>query len=93
VGSGIIDGMSSSPPERTAHVPQDARPIAGWASQHAAAPAFDGHLADACDGWRLRRRCVDAGGRQLRDPHPQCLEAQHRYVLALLEHRLSPPPD
>jgi hypothetical protein len=48
-------------------------------------------LADACDGWRLRHRCVDADGTQLRDPHPECLAVQYRYVLVLIEHGLVSP--
>jgi hypothetical protein len=48
-------------------------------------------LSGTCDGWRQRRRCVDEDGRQRRDPHPRCLAAQRRYVLAVLEHGTYPP--
>ncbi len=47
--------------------------------------AVETALAEACDGWRQWRRCVDEDGRQRRDPHTRCLAAQRRYVLAALE--------
>ena len=55
--------------------------------------AADAELAIACDGWRQRLRCTDDDGRQRADPHPHCLAAQQRYVVALLECRLLPPQE
>jgi hypothetical protein len=52
---------------------------------------IDAALAGACDGWRRSRRCVDEDGRQRRDPHPRCLAAHRRYVLAVLERGPYPP--
>jgi hypothetical protein len=43
-------------------------------------------LADACAGWRHRQRCTDENGAQLADPHPTCLDAQHRLQLLRLGH-------
>jgi hypothetical protein len=54
-----------------------------------AAPlAAEAELAGACAGWRSHQRCVDENNRQLRDPHPACLAAQHRYVVFLIDHGL-----
>jgi len=54
----------------------------------AALPAAAAELAGACSGWRRHQRCVDENNRQLRDPHPACLAAQHRYVVFLIDHGL-----
>ena len=48
----------------------------------------EAELAGACAGWRLHQRCVDEHDRQLRDPHPACLAAQHRYMVFLIDHGL-----
>lgn len=45
-------------------------------------------LHSACAGWRLRQRCVDEHDRQVFNPHPECLAAQQRYVVFLLNHGL-----
>lgn len=50
--------------------------------------AATAELAGACAGWRRHQRCVDENNRQLRDPHPACLAAQHRYMVFLIDHGL-----
>ncbi len=50
--------------------------------------AAERELADACAGWRRHQRCSDENDRQLPDPHPACLAAQHRYLVFLIDHRL-----
>jgi hypothetical protein len=87
-----IDDMSSRQPDPMSRVSLDDDLIAGGTAEQATTPTCEARLADACEGWRVRRRCTDASGRQLRDPHPQCLEAQHQYVIALLERGLALPP-
>jgi hypothetical protein len=42
-------------------------------------------LLVACDGWRNWRRCTDPDGSRVAHPHPECLAAQYRYELILLE--------
>lgn len=42
-------------------------------------------LADACEGWRSNRRCVDESGGRLAHPHPGCLQAQYRHDVILLD--------
>ena len=42
-------------------------------------------LLVACDGWRQWRRCTDPDGSRVAHPHPECLAAQYRYELILLE--------
>lgn len=42
-------------------------------------------LLVACDGWRQWRRCTDPDGLRVAHPHPECLAAQYRYELILLE--------
>jgi hypothetical protein len=42
-------------------------------------------LLVACDGWRVRRRCTAADGSRIAHPHPECLAAQYRHELILLE--------
>jgi hypothetical protein len=42
-------------------------------------------LVVACDGWRARRRCTAPDGTRVVHPHPECLAAQYRHDLILLE--------
>ena len=42
-------------------------------------------LLVACDGWRARRRCTAPDGTRVVHPHPECLAAQYRHELILLE--------
>jgi hypothetical protein len=42
-------------------------------------------LLTACDGWRARRRCTAPDGTRVAHPHPECLAAQYRHELILLE--------
>ena len=43
-------------------------------------------LLDACEGWRQLRRCTAPDGTRLPHPHPECLVAQYRHEVILLEH-------
>ena len=42
-------------------------------------------LLAACEGWRQWRRCTAPDGSRVAHPHPECLAAQYRYELILLE--------
>ena len=42
-------------------------------------------LLAACEGWRAWRRCTGPDGSRVAHPHPECLAAQYRYELILLE--------
>jgi hypothetical protein len=42
-------------------------------------------LQVACQGWREWRRCTAPDGTRVAHPHPECLAAQYRYELILLE--------
>ena len=42
-------------------------------------------LLVACEGWRAWRRCTAPDGTRVAHPHPECLAAQYRYELILLE--------
>jgi len=42
-------------------------------------------LLAACEGWREWRRCTAPDGSRVAHPHPECLAAQYRYELILLE--------
>jgi hypothetical protein len=42
-------------------------------------------LLVACNGWRARRRCTAPDGTRIAHPHPECLAAQYRHELILLE--------
>ncbi|HWM19604.1 MAG TPA: hypothetical protein VNO51_07940 [Ilumatobacteraceae bacterium] len=42
-------------------------------------------LLAACEGWRARRRCTAPDGTRIAHPHPECLAAQYRHELILLE--------
>ncbi len=46
-------------------------------------------LLVACDGWRTRRRCTAPDGTRIVHPHPECLAAQYRHELILLENGVS----
>lgn len=46
----------------------------------------DAALQAACPGWRRDHRCVDENGHQLANPHPECLAAEQRYRVILIEH-------
>jgi hypothetical protein len=46
-------------------------------------------LLVACDGWRERRRCSAPDGTRIRNPHPECLAAQYRHEVILLENGIA----
>ena len=48
-------------------------------------------LESTCSGWRRNRRCVDEHGNRVAHPHPNCLHAQYRHYMILLEHGLTIP--
>jgi hypothetical protein len=65
--------------ERTAEMEDVDAPTAAIKERARAA------LLVACDGWRKWRRCTDPDGTRVAHPHPECLAAQYRYELILLE--------
>jgi hypothetical protein len=79
-------------------VRRSAPPIAETAAEHD--PYGDASVAGArerareallvaCDGWRERRRCTAPDGTRIRNPHPECLAAQYRHEVILLEHGIA----
>jgi hypothetical protein len=46
-------------------------------------------LLEACHGWRERRRCTAPDGTRVRNPHPECLAAQYRHEVILLENGIA----
>jgi hypothetical protein len=46
-------------------------------------------LLVACDGWRERGRCTAPDGTRVRNPHPECLAAQYRHEVILLENGIA----